>query len=265
TMLFSGSGYFKKLYNTRNIYKFKRPRERPKVLNFSVITGFSSLMGMPFLLGFNSKHLIKAGFLSENILSLKTIMPDWLVSILKIKIFSYLHFLGNEYFLQFILYAGSLLTGLYSIRFLYWVILKNIMNKRSEEVKENHNPIPQVEDKGTSIILVVLAFSLVLISLYCGDIINYLMGSNFHGHYDLLSGSVEFLSIIILSLIILSRFNWLKTKAESIPSLDKAFSNINKAFFDGSRYLYNIIYQEFQYQLLWIPVFFIILFLWIFV
>ncbi len=66
---------------------------------------------------------------------------------------------------------------------------------------------------------------------------------------------------LLISTIILQKADWFKNKKDDSPSLDPLFNRINKGLYQGSRSLYNIIYQDFQYQLLWLPVFMLILFL----
>ncbi len=222
TGLFIGSNNLIREYGSRSIYDFRGAWSRQKLTSLSILFGFGSLMGLPLLAGYNGKYLIKYGFKSELLLTV-------------------------------FLYAGSLLTILYSIRFLYWGIFKDFFrnqhNSRNEPVLLIHK-----------LVLMAVIFLIVLVGLNAGGIIAVI--DEFDFNLNLLIGLLEVTILLLVSLIILKGGNWFKTKYSTPPSLDLFFSRVNKGFYNGGRYLYNLLYQEFQYQLLLIPLFLLFLFLW---
>ncbi len=282
TSLFIGSGYLTGLYESRNIYEFKEAWKRPKLINLSILTGFGSLMGAPLLAGFNSKYLIKSSFYGEQAFNIKTTMPLWMNSLFvkKYIIFS----VSDGELITIILYGLSLLTGLYSIRFLYWGLFKGlrkdgislvgslIQNIRDYNTgnynTDNHNKgdhsianrIHRI-GKLDSLVLAIPIILIVLLAFYTTPLLNTIMKVDLN--FDLLQGFTEFTVTLILTIVILKYSRWFKTSNKKLPSLDRIFNNVNKYSHKSARYLYNALYQDFQYQLLWIPIF--IVFLLIFV
>ncbi len=282
TSLFIGSGYLTGLYDSRNIYEFKNAWRRPILINLSIITGFGSLMGTPLLAGFNSKYLIKSSFYGEQAFNIKTTMPLWMNFIFAKK-FIIFNVTDGE-LVSFILYGLSLLTGLYSIRFLYWGLFKGIKKDRTSLLsslmqdirsnlrdsdngaynlgKQSMENISQKISKLDSLVLSIPIILIVLLAFYTTPILNTIMKIDLH--FDLLHGYTEFTFMLILILFILKFARCFKTTNNKLPSLDLIFYNINKSFHKSARNLYTALYQDFQYQLLLIPIFILFLFVFIY-
>lgn len=260
TLLFSSSGYLVALYNSRTIYDFEETSKRPVILNLGMLTGFGSLIGIPLTAGFNSKYFIKYLFHGEKLFQLKSIMPDWLIYIFKVKFLTYFNIVSINHFFELVMYSCSLLTGLYSIRFLYWSIFRHWLGKRDKESGQKN---PYMLKRFDYLALLISIFFLLIVGVYNSIIIKYI--SDIGIHHELINGFVEIIIISILSIIILYKFRWFKTECGKIPTIDHLFNKINKNLYISSRYIYNIVYQDFQLQLLWIPVFLVLLFGWIFV
>lgn len=225
TGLFLGCGSIIKEYGAGCIYHFRQIWDRQKLISISILVCFASLLGFPFLAGFTGKHIIKYG--------LKNNMP-----------------------LTVILYAGSLLTCLYIVRFLYWGIFKDLIERKKNINKKGSGP---VHSKIGDISFIVIITLLVSIGLFSGSIIKYLQEINIPG--GAIKGYIEVVIFLLFSIIILYKYNWIKRENINCLSLDLFYKRINKRLYKIGRYLYDIIYQDFQYQLLSVPLFMIILFL----
>ncbi|MFW6287315.1 MAG: complex I subunit 5 family protein [bacterium] len=295
--LFLGSGYLLKWHESRSIYSFGESWKRPFIINMNILIGFGSVMGFPILTGFNSKYLIKYSFYGDQIFNLNSLLPESLGLIKMNK----LAFLSAGDIITFLLYAGSLLTGLYSLRFLYWGLFrgwnlskikerycrsislfkhnrnvlngKNHGNNKASRVNRNANTVNRNEDTenrsvdtmgnyrisyGEALVLFFIVILLVVFGFKPGLIIDHLQQIDIS--FNLVSGLTEFIIIMAISLIILQRMNWLEITGIPIPSLDLFFNKVNKKIHQTSRLIYKGLYQDFQYQLLWIPLFIIILF-----
>ncbi|MFP4661124.1 MAG: complex I subunit 5 family protein [Halanaerobiales bacterium] len=295
--LFIGSGYLLKWHGSRSIYNFGESWKRPFIINMNILVGFGSLMGFPILTGFNSKCLIKYSFYGEQVFNLNSLMPESL-GLIKI---NKLALLGSGDVITYFLYAGGLLTGLYSLRFLYWGLFrgwnlskikerlyrsislfnynrnvlngKNHGNNKANRVNRNVDAANRNEDKlnrdadtignyrisyGESFVLFFIVILLFVFGFNPGLIIDHLQQIDIS--FNLVSGLIEFIIITVIALIILQRMNWLKITGIPIPSLDLFFNKVNKKIHQTSRLIYKGLYQDFQYQLLWIPLFIIILF-----
>jgi len=225
TNLFLACGSFIKEYGSSYIYDFKDAWAKQRFNSLVILLSFASLMGIPLLAGFNSKYLIK---------------------------YSY----NNGFVITIVLYAASLLTALYALRFLYLAIIKDLMGKTKSSINGSTHKLRKVEYLALmflSVLLLVVGFNAELIVNIVEDI-NYFK-------YNFLKGILETTAYLMISIIILWRIDWLKDKKGGLPSLDPLFNKINKCFFQSGRSLYSVIYQDFQYQLLWVPVFMLILFL----
>ncbi|MFW6305798.1 MAG: complex I subunit 5 family protein [Bacillota bacterium] len=247
TGLFIGSGYYKRIYASRNINDYKNFNKRPFVVNLSTIIGFLSLMGFPFFFGFNSKYLIKYGF-------------------------------HNNYYMEFLLCAAGIITAMYSFRFLYIInsdffakissydfkkkrkdffynIIKILSGKKTNKDKLS------LLDKLDGTVLILTAVLLITLSFFTESLAELIREYGVKINY--LNSSIRILFIFIISVYLLRRFNWIKREYERPPLLDMYFNKVNKYLHKTARYLYSIIYHEFQYQLLYIPGFIILLFVFI--
>ena len=250
TGLFIGSGYITKEYGTRSIYKIKDAWKKLSFTSITILFSFASLMGLPLLAGYNSKYLIKLGVKE---------IP----------------------FFTIILYGASLLTVFYSIRTLWLVILKDIIkqvnfNLISKNFKFHNSEVET--HKWLSLLPVILI--LPVLGIFPSLIVQF---EEFH----LLNGIRNNIIYILLVILILQKFDWFKIEEKEAPSLDRIFKNIyelcqslstksiqynTESFFEnhlyrliykGARLLHNIIYSDFQSQLLWIPIVLFVLLLWI--
>lgn len=229
TGLFLTGGYLIKEYGSRCIYDFKDTWVRQKLSSLSILIGFGSLMGVPLLAGYNSKYLIKYGFKSELILTI-------------------------------LLYISSLLTGLYAIRFLYWGIFRDLFLKKQGKIFSNGSNKAYKLRKAEYLCLFLIIILLLTVGLCAELITNNVEKIEFN--YNVMLGLVEVIVFLLLSVLILNILNWLKTEDKKIQSLDIAFNKTNKWLNNTGRYFYNQIYRDFQYQLLWIPLFLIFLLFW---
>ncbi len=226
--LFIGSGYLIKEYGSRHIYDFKDLWKRQKLITLSMLVSFSSLMGFPLVVGYRSRHLLKYSF-------------------------------KNEYFILILLYGASLLTVSYCFRLLYWGIFRDILDERRKK-----NSVQQTcglpgdgrkcRLKKADYLTILIAVVLILIIGSYSETILMIFGTT-KLSYSPLRGLLEFVVFLLISLIILKKAAWFKINDNEIPSLDGLFNRVNKGLYSSARYLYNWIYQDFQYQLLWIPVF----------
>ncbi len=224
TNLFLSCGSLIKEYGSSCIYDFKNVWSMLKFNSLVILLNFASLMGIPLLAGFNSKYLIKYSF-------------------------------NNGFTFTIALYAASLLTALYSLRFLYLAIFKDLIGKtRIINNSSTHN-LRKVE----YLALIVLSTLLLVVGFNAELIVNSVEDINLK--YNFLKGILEATVYLLISIIIMWRLDWFKDRKEALPSLDPLFNKINKGLFQTGRSLYNIIYKDFQYQLLWLPVFILILFL----
>ncbi|HLV09722.1 MAG TPA: hypothetical protein VKY40_05910, partial [Halanaerobiales bacterium] len=198
-----------------------------RIISLSVLIGFASLMGFPFLAGYGSKYLIKYGY-------------------------------KGDLFFTVLLYAASVVTILYSMRFLYW----SVFNRPEGRKKKN-----KVEDiagiKIKRLVLIMILVLIIVIGIFAGRIGTVIGEIEFD--LGFLIGLLEFAILLGVSILIHFRYGWFKKSEDSFPSLNPLFNSINHKFYNGGRYLYRLLYKEFQYQLLWIPLFLIILFLWYFI
>ncbi|MFW6036078.1 MAG: complex I subunit 5 family protein [Halothermotrichaceae bacterium] len=226
TGLFLACGNFIKEYSSQCIYDFKNAWYRQKLSSLSMVISFASLMGIPLLAGFNSKYLIKYGY-------------------------------QNEFLFTIIMYTASLLTAFYSLRFIYLAIIKDLINNRSNsrEQKYNLRIAEYLALVIMSTLLIIVGFNAELIEL----IISIVEKTKFE--YNFIKGILEVVIYILVSLIILKQLNWYKNIKEKSPTLDPIFASINKWLYNVGRFLYRIINLDFQFQLLWIPIFLLILFL----
>lgn len=247
TTLFIGSGYWIKEYGSRSIYDFKNVLKRQKILGLSTIICFFSLMGFPFLPGFYSKYLIKYNFKGDTYLNL-------------------------------LFYLGTLLTIMYSFRFLWLGVFNDIFQKNNISKKSSLN-FSEVFSLVSGIILILLIgiHPDFLLNFYPGEVVTF----------HLITGLKEFILYFIIAVSILIIFKWFKVDSKEPPSLDRLFIKWYRIFyslssrtwkydsgvffenylyrfiFTSSRYFYNIVYTNFQNQLLWIPVIFVGILLWL--
>ncbi|AZO96036.1 complex I subunit 5 family protein [Halocella sp. SP3-1] len=224
--LFLGSANLIKGYGSSSIYEFKDMWSRYKMTSLGILISFASLMGFPVLAGFNSKYLIKYGF-------------------------------ENRLFFSIILYAASLLTALYSVRFLYWGIFRDLISREKRDSKLSSEQI----GKSEYLVLTMIIVLLISLGFYSRTIIN--MFEKIEFQYNFLKGFLEISAFTVASILILKGISWNKIPHGTGPTLDKLFNNINRILFKNGQFIYNLVYQDFQYQLLWIPIFLVILFLWI--
>jgi len=241
SLLFIGSGYWLKEYGAW---------QRQRLNSIGTIIGFMSLMGLPFIFGYYGKHLIKHG-------------------------------IENSLFLNIILHVGSILTILYALRFLRWGIMGD--KKKVEDQREIHRTF--FLDYPVRISLLIPSVILLLLGIWPGILKVWLPDMRIENNWFM--GIISYSGYLLLSFLLLSRLNWLKVKEKEPPSLDRLFKRVYQylrlisikcrrfdaeAFFEHflypvlfrlSRRLYLLIYRNFQVQLFWIPLFLIMLLLWI--
>ena len=230
TGLFLAAGNFIKEYSSRSIYEFKSAWKRQRMSSLTIIITFSSLMGMPLLAGFNSKYLIKYGF------------QDGLA-------------------FTILLFAASLISSLYSLRFLYLAIFRDIIKNRAE--RDYSNEQKQILRKAEYLVFIIISILLLITGIRGELIINIVEDIEYN--YNLYRVIGEVIVYLLVSAVILWRFKWFEGEPKRPPSLDPLFSRINKGLFSTGRYLYRIIYLDFQLQLLWIPIFIILLFIFVYI
>jgi NADH-quinone oxidoreductase subunit M len=170
--LFNGAGNWIKEFDSTSIFDFKRCELKQKINAFSTILSFLSLMAFPFLLGYNSKHLIK-------------------YSLSSIPMF------------EFLLHLGSVLTVAYSLKILWIIIFKDL--KESEfnlktKIKSNYQPtlIENLSILIPSIFLIILAI-----------IANIYLSHQFNFHYltGIFTTSIYLLIAYLIRFPIMSRIN----------------------------------------------------------
>lgn len=227
TGLFVGSGYLIRETGSRSIYQFREIWKKQRLLSVSILAGFSSLIGIPLFIGYNAKYLVKYG-------------------------------LKGELFFTILLYAAGLLTWLYGLRFLYWGIFKDLLEKKRnmDSLKQNYSL-----DRADRLLLSIVVVLLLMGGLSSGVLTSLISEKVFE--YHLIEGLMENIIYVFISVLLLKKAGWYKTKDNEVPSLDSLFNRINKGLYNLGRNLYNWIYQDFQYQLLWLPLFLLILFLWV--
>lgn len=257
TSLFNGSGYWLKEYGTRTIYKFRDSWKRQPVRSISTLIAFSSLMGLPLIAGYNSKHLIKYSLKASPVLII-------------------------------LMHAASLITILYALRFLWWGVLRDIVIKATNN---NSGWITRSEvgyhssgfNEKLSIIPAV--FLLLLFGVFPEIITGFVKQKEFN--YHLLSGLRDNIIYIVIASGILYKLNWIKVEEKEPPSLDAIFkkiydfvfslsvtsrkydsdvffeTHVYRWVFNGARFIYNTVYVSFQSQLLMIPLLFLMLLLWL--
>lgn len=252
TGLFINSGFLKKEYHSLSIYDVDNFWKRNKVPAAAIIISLLSLMGTFFLTGYHSKHFIK-------------------------------YSIKGSFYLKLLLHGTGLVTALYSLRLIWWLWLKDLFRKsakKAEKIKVDFSP--GIFGYTADLVLVLLLLFTGIFPDYIAKII-FAKKVTFH----FLDGLVSYLVYLILGIIILKKFGWVKSKEKEPPSLDMMFENINRylynfssrsldfdtgvffeshfyySIFRGARWLYNKIYTDFQLQLLWIPGLLFLLYGWI--
>ncbi|HLV09721.1 MAG TPA: complex I subunit 5 family protein [Halanaerobiales bacterium] len=230
--LFIGSGYLVKEYGSRCIYDFKELWKRQKLLSFTILACFSSLMGIPFFIGYSSKHLLKNP-------------------------------LNGGVLFMILIHAASIMTTLYSTRFLYWGLFKDIgLSKIFMGFKFKLSSFFRSSGlKWYEGLVLFMVIVLLVSGLFFSSYISALIRP-VNGELNLPGGLVLSALYLLISIIILKITSWIKTESKT-PSLDRLFNQTNRVIYNFARYLYNRLYPDFQYQLLWVPVFVIVLILWI--
>jgi NADH-quinone oxidoreductase subunit M len=253
TTLFIGSGYWLKEYGTRSIYKFRSAWKRQKLNSLTTLISFSSLMGLPLLAGYNSKYLIKHGFEGELVLTV-------------------------------LLSAASIMTVLYAARFLRWGLLDFNKNDNTVNNGKSNNYLLAINEKFSILPPVIL---LIFLGTFPFLLINLLDNNVYHFH--LLTGIKNIIFYLLIGGALLYKLEWIKVAEKTPPSLNKYFKQSYKliyalsikskefdadVFFETflyqklynfSRWLYNKVFINFQLQLLWIPLFILLLLVWKFI
>ncbi|MFW6282253.1 MAG: complex I subunit 5 family protein [bacterium] len=258
--LFLASSYLTKEFGSRCIYKFKDLWQKQKLLVLNILISFATLMGMPLLAGYNSKYLIKYGLKEQSAFYIKSSAP-----VLKKSFYTSKSILVFDAFLDYlfpvILFLASLLSILYSIRFLYIGIFSDIfingirsLENTGEDSKTNY--FLNSGDKSVLIIsmLLIFLFSFLSNNINSTNIIDM--------NYNLLFALGEVFLLILISVFFLHKLNWYREEFTDLPTLDLLYHNVYKFLYNRTRDIYNFIYKDFQYQLLWIPIFLIIILLW---
>jgi len=253
TSLFIASGIWQKEFGTRVLYNFKDAVLRRPISGLVTILGFSSLSGVIFTAGYNSKYLIKSaqssGFLN--------------------------------YIIFFLL---GLLTFFYAGRTVYWIFFnKNNGEYSSESLLEDISRYPIYKTDLAA--LLIGGVALITIGLFPeipGRLLPQLADKDFH----ILSGIRDTVIYLVIVIFVLKRKSgfifeiredlslekYLQTFLNFVYNLgqksikfdtEKIFETFfYNAIFSGSRKLYNLVYQDFSIQILWIPIFFTVLLLW---
>ncbi|QTL98913.1 NADH-ubiquinone oxidoreductase [Iocasia frigidifontis] len=227
TALFLTNGCLIEEYGSRCIYDFKDAWQRQTVSCLSIIISFSSLMGIPLLAGYNSKHLIKHG-------------------------------IDSGQFFSILLFISSLLTALYALRFLYWGIFRDLLARRQRESGRARNKYQLRKFEYLSLFIIIVL--LLTVGFYGELIVKIIKDIDFR--YNFKTGFLEVIFYLLPAVFILKVFNCFEIKKQQTPSLDILFNRVNRYLDKLGRYLYNLIYKDFQYQLLWIPLFLIFLLYW---
>ncbi|MFP4661123.1 MAG: complex I subunit 5 family protein [Halanaerobiales bacterium] len=241
TGLFLSAGYIINKYGSSLISKIKNLWYRSKGISLFMIFCFLALSGVPFLAVFYSKYLIKYG-----------LQDGWL--------FTYL------------LYTGSLLTVMYSIRSIYFMFLKDSNSedhdvekegKVNKEIRFNRDVDGSYSPASVEyLVFISITVVLLTIGLYPGFITNSIQ-QNMSMDYNYLKGLMEILVFAAITIIVMKRINWMQDVSIKNPSLDPFFNKVNKIVYNGSRYLYMAIYKDFQYQLLYITLLMFVLFIFV--
>ena len=224
TGLFLGSGFFIKEYETEFLANFKNTWHRQKITSITNLIFFASLIGIPLLAGFNSNYLIKYTF-------------------------------KGNLFITLLLYGASLLTVLYSLRFLYWNLFKDIFQKKGKQTSTTNYQLLPI----AYLVLLLIAVLLLAQGLTINQFFN-ILDKNIT--YNFWYSFLKTLVFILVSILILVKINWLQPEVKEPPSLDNLFKKVNKYLYQSGRFLYQLIYQEFQIQLLYIPLFLLLLLIW---
>ncbi|RCW88554.1 NADH-quinone oxidoreductase subunit M [Halanaerobium sp. DL-01] len=253
TSLFIASGIWQKEFGSRVFYDFKDAVLRRPVSGIVTILGFSSLSGVIFTAGYNSKYLIKSAHSSGFL----------------------------NYIIFFLL---GLLTFFYAGRTVYWIFFnKNNGEYSSESLLKDISSYPIYKTDLAA--LLIGGIALIVVGLFPeipGSLIPQLADKDFH----ILSGIRDTIIYLAVVIFVLKRKSGFVFEVREDLSLEKylqSFLNfvykIGKksikfdtekifeiffynAIFNGARKLYNFIYQDFSIQILWIPIFLTVLLLW---
>jgi NADH-quinone oxidoreductase subunit M len=283
TVLFIGSAYWEKEYNTREIYDFKYAYLR-KPLN-SIVTAFSilSLMGFAFFPSYYSKYLIKHSL---------SVLP------------------------VVVLHIASIITYLYSIRILYWAVVRDMytglidrLNRKDNIYKLKINFLMNFRHKlplyaGTIPLIIILVWPEIIFSImgianikleFFGIksiLLNTLIfffaialfylnkGFKFENRRDISLDSyfIFFYKLINKTASVLYRLldterlfdasykliNRMAPVLYKLLDTEKLFDVLFLRFLINlCRSLYKSIYLSFQFQLIWIPLFFLFLLVWV--
>ncbi|MFW6305799.1 MAG: proton-conducting transporter membrane subunit [Bacillota bacterium] len=230
TGLFLSTENYIKENRSQIITDFKNAWEKHKLSSICIILSSASMMGLPFLPGFSSKYLIKYSF-------------------------------HNNILITVTLYVGSILTVLYTLRFIYIAIINDmIKNIKSADIS---NPADKKNIQiSENIILILIGTFLLLIGINYKDVLIVISENTIK--IKSVEGFIEILIYLVISIVILIKFDFLKGFNKKTYSLDDLFNKINKKLYHSGRYLNNLLYQDFQYQLLFIPLFLLLIFSYIY-
>lgn len=224
--LFLSCGNLIREYKNQYIDKFHNVWNKKRTIAIYVLISFISLSGVPLMAGYNNKYLIKYGF-------------------------------ANNLIFTMLLYLASFITVLYTLRLLYWLIFRDLLNNKE---KNNKTYISHVISKKEYISLIVIIILLKLIGIKTPYFVNYYI-KDFN--FGIINGFIILIMQLVIGLIIFRQNKWFKNERGNVLfSLDNLFLNISKVLYNNSRSLYGVIYKDFQYQLLAIPLFLVILLLW---
>jgi NADH-quinone oxidoreductase subunit M len=170
--LFNGAEIWTREFNSNSIFDFKKCFIKQKIITISTLLSFLSLMAVPMFLGYNSKHLIK-------------------YSLSYIPMF------------EFLLHLGSILTISYSVKILWVIIFKDMINhdlslKTIRKSNYNANFIDKISLLSPGLILIISAFS-----------INYFLDNSFDFHYlnGIFTTTIYFITAYIIRFPIMARIN----------------------------------------------------------
>ncbi|ODS50799.1 MAG: NADH-quinone oxidoreductase subunit M [Halanaerobium sp. 4-GBenrich] len=253
TTLFISSGIWQKEYGSRIIYDFKDAISRRPVTSAAAIMSLASLGAVVFTAGYKSKYLIK---------SAQT--PGILVT--------------TVFFLL------GFLSFLYAARVIYWIFIKDQdYSNFLSDLKHgfNHYQIYTAD----VLALITGTLGIIVVSFWPempAGVLASLADKDFH----LISGLRDSLIYLALAAYLFVNNNGFKIKVRDNLSLEnylQAFLNFvyglsrksvkfdtekifeaffYNAIFNASKKLYNLVYQDFTIQLLWIPIFMTVLLLW---
>ncbi|MFW5795375.1 MAG: proton-conducting transporter membrane subunit [Bacillota bacterium] len=168
--LFNGAEIWIKEFNSNSIFDFKKCFIKHKIITISTLLSFLSLMAVPMFLGYNSKHLIK-------------------YSLSYIPMF------------EFLLHLGSILTISYSVKILWVLVFKDLINHDFSLKSQNKNTYQTNFSDKIALLIPGLLLAVSALSINC-----FLDKSfNFHYQNGIFITTVYFITAYIIRFPIMAR------------------------------------------------------------